>query len=36
VAALQAEVLDVGAHGFRDPQPVEREQADQDVIPGDR
>jgi hypothetical protein len=34
VAALQAEVLDIGADGFGDPQPVEREQADQGVIPG--
>jgi hypothetical protein len=30
--ALEAEVLDVGADGFRDSQPVEGQQADQCVI----
>jgi len=35
VPALQAEVLDVGASGLRDPQPVQREHGDQRV-PGRR
>ena len=30
--ALQAQVLDVGAGGLRDPQPVQREQRDQRVL----
>src|SRR5215204_1143480 len=34
VPALQAEVLDVDADGFGHPQAVERQQADQGVIPG--
>jgi hypothetical protein len=34
VAALEPEVLDLGADGFGDPQPVERQQADERVIPG--
>ena len=29
VAALESQVLDVGAGGLRDPQPVQREQRDQ-------
>ena len=29
MAALEAEILDVGADGFGDPQPVEGQQADQ-------
>jgi hypothetical protein len=32
VAALQAQVLDVGAGGLRDPQPVQGEQRDQRVL----
>ena len=32
VPALEAQVLDVGAGGLRDPQPVEREQRDQRVL----
>ena len=32
VAALQIEVLDVGAGGVGDPQPVQREQRDQRVL----
>jgi hypothetical protein len=32
VSALQAQVLDVGAGGFRDPQPVQREQGDQRML----
>jgi hypothetical protein len=32
VAALDAQVLDVGAGGFGDPQPVERQQGDQRVL----
>jgi hypothetical protein len=34
VAAFQAQVLDAGAGGFRDPQPVEGEQGDQRVLGG--
>ena len=34
VPPLQPQVLDVGADGFGHSQPVEREQADQGVIPG--
>jgi hypothetical protein len=34
VAALQAQVLDVGAGRFRDPQPVQCEQGDQGVLGG--
>ena len=30
--ALQAQLLDVGAGGLRDPQPVQREQRDQRVL----
>jgi hypothetical protein len=32
VPALQAQVLDAGAGGFRDPQPVQREHGDQRVL----
>jgi hypothetical protein len=32
VPALQAQVLDVGAGGFGDPQPVQREQGDQRML----
>jgi len=32
VAALEAQVLDVGAGGFGDPQPVQGEQRDQRII----
>ena len=32
VPALQAQVLDVGAGGLRDPQPVQREQRDQRML----
>jgi hypothetical protein len=32
VPAFQAQVLDVGAGGLRDPQPVQREQGDQRVL----
>jgi len=32
VPALQAQLLDVGAGGLRDPQPVQREQRDQRVL----
>ena len=34
MTALQPEVLDVGASGLRDPQPVERQQGDQGVLGG--
>jgi hypothetical protein len=34
VPAFQAPVLDVGAGGFRYPQPVEREQGDESVLGG--
>ena len=34
VAALQAQVLDIGARGLRDPQPVEGEQGDQRALGG--
>jgi len=32
VPALDAQVLDVGASGFGDPQPIERQQGDQRVL----
>ena len=32
VPAFQAEVLDVRSGGFRDPQPIQREQGDQRVL----
>jgi hypothetical protein len=32
VSALQAQVLDVGAGGLGDPQPVQREQGDQSML----
>jgi hypothetical protein len=32
VPAIQAQVLDVGARRFGDPQPVQREQGDQRVL----
>ena len=34
MAALEAEAFDVGAGGFRDPEPVERQQREQRVIAG--
>jgi hypothetical protein len=34
VAALEAQVLDVGAGGLRDSEPVECEQGDQGVLGG--
>jgi hypothetical protein len=34
VAAFQAQVLDVGAGGLRDPQPVQGEQGDERVLGG--
>jgi hypothetical protein len=34
VAAFQVEVLDVGAGGLGDPQPVQREQRDQRMLCG--
>jgi len=34
VPSLQPQVLDVSPNGFRDPQPVESQQAEQGVIPG--
>jgi hypothetical protein len=34
VAALEAQVLDVGASGLGDPKPVEGEQGDQRVLGG--
>jgi hypothetical protein len=36
VASLEAELFDVGAEGFRDPQPVQREQRAQRVVLGRR
>jgi hypothetical protein len=32
VAAFQAEMLDIGAGSFGDPQPVQREQGDQRML----